>query len=1358
MAAYVDETPVEFGVEGVPAGGSKVATASIRLSGGTHSIRVRVDPGGAVEELDENNNEASAVVTVSPNIPPEARFTYSPGSPTTEADVAFTDASTDKDGRIVRWYWSFGDGTSSSLQNPRHRYTSAGTYTVTLTVTDDRGDTGSCSGSLTVTSPPPPPPPAKTNTSLSITPLSFSLGPGKSLSLTATLRDANSNPLSGKTVSWSATAGSLSSQSGVTNSSGQVTVTYTAPAVSVRTPVTLAASFSGDSSYNASSENASGAVLITICIEGDDNFTALNGVNGGGDGSAGNPYVIENWKIDASENIGIHIKDTRKHFLIRNCLVENGGSNYHGIYLENARNARVENSVVENCHYGIYSSESAGIALRNNTCSNNAHSGIYLYFLGTLENVVLENNTCDNNYYGIFVDCDSLPNAVVNNNRCRNNQSHGIYLKNSINSILENNTCNSNNDCGIYLWPAAGDNLKNNTCNNNSTGIYLRYSSNNYLENNSARNNSSSGIRIQAGDEPADNNVISNNTVENSYEGIYLYHSKNNLIENNICDNNTLNGIILDYSDHNNLENNTCNYNTDPGIYLYHSSNNTLTKNTCNHNDAPGIKLFSSPNNSLDNNVCEYNSSGIDVASSSFVSLVNNRCSYNSNSGIIISGSDNDNIDNNTIENNMYGIYVYSSSDNNKIINNRIENSTNFDIYLKDSTYNTLRANTYDNNKSYGIPAISGVSASPGPTTATITWITVNNSTSFVEYGIAPDNYELEDSFGGTTKSHSVELSGLSPNKTYSYRAKSTDENHNTEISFGYTFDTTGGAFYHDPISISGDDEFTEANGVTSGAGTEDDPYIIENWVISASTAHGIHIKDTTKHFVIRYVLVENAPADNAGIMLDNVINGRIENSRVDNCYYGIYLYSSDNNKLENNIVAAISSEGIFLDDSDNCKLFGNTVNNNGTGIFLYGSDCSVTGNIVENCTYGLYIVDSVNDNFSGNALALNTYNLRIYGEESSHFVHNIEATNTVNGRPVIYLVGENGIVVNQDNVIGYLGLVQCNNVLVENLILENNGQGILLAYTENSVIENVVCRNNELGTYLFGCINVSFENSTVGNNSIGIFLKISDNNTIRNTRVENVSYAGISLYSSDKNTLDNNIVRNSPQHGIYISREIEEDPISDNNEIRNSTVENCFHGIYIHVSENHNIFNNTVENNYYGIYLDFSYYNTIHHNLIYNNHHNAYCLGGAYNAWDNGSEGNWWGDWQWEHAVDADNDGIFENRRQITGGTTTYDNHPLSLVNLKTPDNGASVGSPVTLQWTAPALPVYVVQVDNNSDFGSIEYENTINVSIDSFDLSRTVETQATLGAGTWYWKVKVKDNEGREVAVSPVRCFTVS
>ena len=72
------------------------------------------------------------------NRPPEASFEFVAAGLT----VSFTDTSTDPDGFIVSWAWDFGDGETSTEQNPTHTFPEADTYIVELIVTDDDGDTG----------------------------------------------------------------------------------------------------------------------------------------------------------------------------------------------------------------------------------------------------------------------------------------------------------------------------------------------------------------------------------------------------------------------------------------------------------------------------------------------------------------------------------------------------------------------------------------------------------------------------------------------------------------------------------------------------------------------------------------------------------------------------------------------------------------------------------------------------------------------------------------------------------------------------------------------------------------------------------------------------------------------------------------------------------------------------------------------------------------------------------------------------------------------------------------------------------------------------------------------------------------
>jgi len=72
----------------------------------------------------------------------------------TYLDCNFSDDSSDSDGSIDGWDWDFGDGQTSSLQNPVHAYAASGTYTVSLTVTDNDGDTDNTTTDVTVTEPP----------------------------------------------------------------------------------------------------------------------------------------------------------------------------------------------------------------------------------------------------------------------------------------------------------------------------------------------------------------------------------------------------------------------------------------------------------------------------------------------------------------------------------------------------------------------------------------------------------------------------------------------------------------------------------------------------------------------------------------------------------------------------------------------------------------------------------------------------------------------------------------------------------------------------------------------------------------------------------------------------------------------------------------------------------------------------------------------------------------------------------------------------------------------------------------------------------------------------------------------------
>jgi PKD repeat protein len=76
------------------------------------------------------------------NLTPTAAFTVSCAGLRCTVDAG---ASTDRDGTVVAYGWTFGDGAAGTGQTTVHDYPKAGTYTVALSVTDNVGATASTS-------------------------------------------------------------------------------------------------------------------------------------------------------------------------------------------------------------------------------------------------------------------------------------------------------------------------------------------------------------------------------------------------------------------------------------------------------------------------------------------------------------------------------------------------------------------------------------------------------------------------------------------------------------------------------------------------------------------------------------------------------------------------------------------------------------------------------------------------------------------------------------------------------------------------------------------------------------------------------------------------------------------------------------------------------------------------------------------------------------------------------------------------------------------------------------------------------------------------------------------------------------
>lgn len=101
-----------------------------------------------------NTSTKTGYITVtSTSGAPVASFTGSPTTVGVSSPVSFADAST---GSPTSWSWTFGDSSTSTLQNPTHAYGSIGLYTVNLTVANVNGtSTLSRAAYINVTATPP---------------------------------------------------------------------------------------------------------------------------------------------------------------------------------------------------------------------------------------------------------------------------------------------------------------------------------------------------------------------------------------------------------------------------------------------------------------------------------------------------------------------------------------------------------------------------------------------------------------------------------------------------------------------------------------------------------------------------------------------------------------------------------------------------------------------------------------------------------------------------------------------------------------------------------------------------------------------------------------------------------------------------------------------------------------------------------------------------------------------------------------------------------------------------------------------------------------------------------------------------
>lgn len=280
-------------------------------------------------------------------------------------------------------------------------------------------------------------------------------------------------------------------------------------------------------------------------------------------------------------------------------------------------------------------------------------------------------------------------------------------------------------------------------------------------------------------------------------------------------------------------------------------------------------------------------------------------------------------------------------------------------------------------------------------------------------------------------------------------------------------------------------------------------------------------VKITGNNTVLSHCIIKRN--DWIGIYVVDASFCRIEDCELYQNLVAIHLVGSRGNILRN-CVCHDNADGItlFSKSHDNqlidCICSGNHFDNM---LIQQSSGNQIIGCVCQYGYSGVSLPYAPNTRMRNNMLIDNYANFGIGSSSLLDFYCDIDTSNTINGKPMYYLIEQDNLVFDETAEIGFLGLVNCHTISVKNQYFSNNFEGMLLAGTTDSVIENCSFRNNDgHGMFLLSCRNTTIEECRFSNSFWdGIFLFDSSLNCIFNCSLEG-SLAGVNLDFSTQNTL----------------------------------------------------------------------------------------------------------------------------------------------------------------------------------------------------------------------------------------------
>ena len=384
--------------------------------------------------------------------------------------------------------------------------------------------------------------------------------------------------------------------------------------------------------------------------------------------------------------------------------------------------------------------------------------------------------------------------------------------------------------------------------------------------------------------------------------------------------------------------------------------------------------------------------------------------------------------------------------------------------------------------------------------------------------------------------------------------------------------------------------------------------------------------------FVLSFDSADNCTLENSsissaigmGVMIEESRNITLRNNSVNQ---SVALRTSDGNILTGNVL------GAWVDISNKCNR--NVIENNiceSIITVMWNSD----GNIIRNNTVvGIIISSSDGNRIIDNSL---TEPISLYGSMNSTVQGNsftsggiiinpgdggrevfesttISSNNTINGDPIVYLVGESNHTVSEDA--GQVILAYCQNITIAG-ISSNDSIGISLTESFDCIVQECMLTNSSDGIVVEGCVRTSILNTTLAlGETDGINVRDSVDTLIQGNVLSGNARYGIRIISDELSwdTIKVCTISGSGKSGLSVSGkeisisrvELWNNIIGMDLEVHNSTLSfitihnSSYAGIQL--AGTHNDLNNlTVRSSGAGISLDLAVVNIISHSLFENN------------------------------------------------------------------------------------------------------------------------------------------------------------